>query len=414
MSDEINRVTRTVESRAVNTFRLVDDPPVFLRGEGPWLFDADGQRWLDLVCGSATTALGHGHPAHQAAIAEVLKTGILHTGTRLPSPFRARLYTELQAVLPAHLDTVHLANSGSEAVETALKAAMHATGRHHIIAFEGGYHGRTLGALALTHASHLRAPFEPWSRPWVTFCPYAGSDADAAAALAVLEKRLVAANGSVAAVVVEAVQGVSGVLGPSAVFLRGVEHLCRSQGVILVLDEIWSGLGRSGRMFAFEHAGIEPDLVALGKGLSASLPLSAVAGRGSILKGWAPGAHTSTFMGNPLACAAAAATLRTLREEDLPERAETGIAPAMEAALRPLAEAGTARVVRVVGAQAAINLGSAARVVEVQRRALREARVLVYGGGREGDCVMLLPPLTIGLDTLRDGLEAIARIVAAL
>jgi 4-aminobutyrate aminotransferase-like enzyme len=405
-------ITRSVESTAVNTFRLTSDPPLFVSGDGPWLTDADGRRWLDLVCGSATTALGHGHPAHRAAIAEALETGILHTGTRLPNPFRARLYEELRQVLPAHLDAVHLANSGAEAVETALKAAMRMTGRRHFIAFEGGYHGRTLGALALTHAERLRAPFEPWDRPWATFCPYAGTDIEAPAALDSLEKALAAPGRPAAGVVIEAVQGVSGVIGPSPVFLRGVEALCRAHGALLIVDEIWSGLGRSGRMFAFDHAGLAPDLVALGKGLSASLPLSAVAGRSDILRTWAPGSHTSTFMGNPLACAAAAATLRTLREERLADRAAHDIAPAMRAALAPLR--GHAREVRVVGAQAAVDLGDAARATEVQRRALTEAQLLVYGGGRDGECVMALPPLTIAIDVLLDGLERLARIARAV
>lgn len=414
MTRDPTAVTRALESRAVNTFRLVEDPPVFVRGEGPWLIDGEGQRWLDLVCGSSTTALGHGHTSHKEAIAEALETGILHTGTRLPSPFRARLYSELHSILPPHLDTLHLANSGAEAVETALKAAMHATGRAHFVSFEGGYHGRTLGALALTEAEHLRAPFEPWDRPWVTFCPFAGTDAQAGHALSVLEDRLSSDHATVAAVVIEAVQGVSGVHGPSTTFLTGVEALCRRHGALLILDEIWSGLGRSGRMFAFEAAGIAPDLVTLGKGLSASLPLSAVAGRASILAGWSPGAHTSTFMGNPLACAAAAATLRILREEDLPARAASELAPVMQAALSPLVPTGAAQAVRVVGAQAAIDLGDAAKATEVQRRALTEARVLVYGGGRRSECVMILPPLTIGRQTLQHGLDAVCSIIADL
>lgn len=412
MTSTSNNIIRARESSAVNTFGLVDDPPVFVRGEGPWLIDAAGARWLDLVGGSAVAALGHGHPAHRMAIAEALDTGIMHTGTRLPSPFRARLYTELEQVLPTHLDTVHLANSGAEAIETALKAAMYATGKRHFIAFEGGYHGRTLGALALTHADRLRTPYEPWTRPWVTFCPYADTDAEAAPALAALEDRIAGAGAPVAAVVLEAVQGVSGIRGPSVAFLQGVEALCHAHGALLILDEIWSGLGRSGRMCAFDHAGIAPDLVVLGKGLSASLPLSAVAGRGAILKAWPPGAHTSTFMGNPLACAAAAATLRVLRENDLPARAEAEIAPAMRVSLDPLAANGPARAVRVVGAQAAVDLGDVARSKDVQRRALREERLLVYGGGRDGECVMVLPPLTIEIETLRHGLDRLCRIIA--
>lgn len=387
---------RAVESGAVNTFRLVPDPPVFTGGAGSWLWTADGTRYLDLVCGSATTSLGHGHPAHRAAIIAALDRGILHTGTRLPSTERAQLYDRLSSILPGHLDTVHLANSGSEAIETALKAAMHATGRNHFVSFEGGYHGRTLGALALTHAQGLRAPFAPWAKPWTTFCPYATTRAETPAALASLHSAL--DRTPVAAVVIEAVQGVSGVRAADPSFLRGVEAAARERGALLIIDEIWSGLGRSGGWFAFDGADLSPDLVALGKGLSASLPLSAVAGRHEILKAWSPGAHTSTFMGNPLACAAAVATLDTLRKDNLPDRAAHEIAPALLAGLEGLPG------LRVVGAQAAVPLADKTHATKAQIRALREERLLVYGGGLEGECILLLPALNILLSDLEDAL----------
>lgn len=375
--------TRQSESTASNTFRLTAEPPVFTRGEGPFLFTADGARYVDFVCGSATTSLGHGHPAHLAAIESVLRSGILHTGTRLPSAPRAALYAKLQTHLPSHLSAIHLANSGAEAVETAIKAAMHVTGRRHFIAFEGGYHGRTLGALALTHAEHLRVPFEPWAAPWVSFAPYAATDAQAAAALKALEM-LLGNTPPCAALVIEAVQGVAGVLGPSTVFLQGVQRLAHAHGALLILDEIWSGLGRSGRWFAHELADLEPDLVALGKSLSASLPLSAVAGRPEVLQSWKPGTHTSTFQGNPAACAAAVATLETLESEALAQRAETTLAPMVLEAFKD-------RTVRVVGAQSALELGSPEAAIEVQKQALAEG-ILVYGSGSR---LMLLPPLNI-------------------
>jgi acetylornithine/succinyldiaminopimelate/putrescine aminotransferase len=397
-------LTRSIESTAVNTFRLTPTPPLFVRGEGPFLFTEEGERYVDLVCGSATTLLGHGHPAQTQAISDALASGILHTGTRLPSPYRAALYERLLEILPPHLDAVHLANSGAEAIETCLKAAIFATGRRRFIAFEGGYHGRTLGALALTHSEKLRAPFEPWDRPWVDFAPYASTDAEAPGALAALEA-ILASSGPCAAVVIEAIQGVSGVRGPSAAFLQGVAARAARHGALLIVDEIWSGLGRSGRWFAFEHADLRPDLVALGKGLSASLPLSAAVGRGDLLRCWPPGSHTSTFQGNPLACAAAEATLRTLRDERLVDRAASEIEPWMRTAF------GHLDGVRVVGAQMAIDLGSRERCMEVQRRALEDEQILVYGGGISGEALMILPPLNIWQDVL---LDALARLKALI
>lgn len=394
-------ITRRFESTASNTFRLTDTPPVFVRGAGPYLFTQDDVGYLDLVGGSATSLLGHGHPAHQAAIAKALETGILHTGTRLPSPQRAHLYQMLGTVLPPHLSRIHLANSGAEAIETALKAAIHHTGRRRIIAFEGGYHGRTLGALAVTHAEGLRATFEPWSAPWVAFAPYATCPPEVAPALTVLSDMLAA--GDVAALVIEAVQGVSGVRAADPGFLHGVARLAATHGTLVIADEIWTGFGRAGSWFAFDQSGLTPDLVALGKGLSASLPLSAVAGREEILAGWAPGSHTSTFQGNPLAAAAASATLQTLKTDDLIARVRDTLAPLMRSALEGVPH-------RVVGAQAAIDLGSQAASINVQRRAL-DAGLLVYGGGRQGDCVMLLPPLTIDENVLVEAITTLRELL---
>lgn len=395
-------LTRGIESTAVNTFGLTPTPPVFVRGEGPFLYTERGEKYVDLVCGSATTLLGHGHPAQTRAISEALSSGIMHTGTRLPSPYRAALYGRLRDILPSHLDTIHLANSGAEAIETCLKAAIFASGRRRFVAFEGGYHGRTLGALALTHSEKLRAPFEPWDRPWVDFAPYASTDAEAPAALAALEALLAdAASEPYAAIVLEAVQGVSGVRGPSPIFLKGAGEAAARHGALLIVDEIWSGLGRSGRWFAFQHSDLRPDLVALGKGLSASLPLSAVAGRSDLLRRWPPGTHTSTFQGNPLAAAAAEATLRTLQDERLVYRAASEIEPWMKAAFSDLSG------VRVVGAQMAIDLDTRERCMEVQRRALEDERILVYGGGLSGAVLIILPPLNIPQDVL---LEALARV----
>ncbi|MEM1361253.1 MAG: aspartate aminotransferase family protein [Pseudomonadota bacterium] len=384
--------TRLTESTASNTFRLTSAPPLFTKGEGPFLFTESGRRYVDLACGSATTSLGHGHPAHRAAIEDVLQSGILHTGTRLPSTARAALYMALKKHLPSHLTAIHLANSGAEAVETALKAAMQATDRKHFIAFEGGYHGRTLGALALTHSEPLRTPFEPWATPWVSFAPYAATDAEASRALVVLNALL--AERPCAAVIVEAVQGVAGVRGPSPIFLKGVADLVRSHNALLIVDEIWSGLGRSGRWFAFNFADLVPDLVVLGKGLSASLPLSAVAGRPEILQTWLPGTHTSTFQGNPVACAAAVATLEILEREDLVTRSDQILGPMVRDTFKDRTG------LRVVGAQSALDLGSVESLVATQKRAL-DMGLLLYGSG---ESLMLLPPLNIPEAVFADAL----------
>jgi len=412
-------ITRACESTAGNTFRLVPDPPMFVRGEGPWLLDADGRRYLDLVCGSATTNLGHAHPAHLAALREVFASGILHTGTRLASVFRAELYKRLCGVLPAQLHCFHLANSGAEAMEAAIKAAQFATGRRRLIAFEGGYHGRTIGALSITHSERIRAPFSTLES-LVDFLPYPGTESSAEAGLAALDDRLSALrreNGLPAAIVIEAVQAVSGVIGPNVDFLRGVRDLSSRHDVPLVLDEIWNGFGRTGRWFGFQHAGIEPDMVVMGKGLSAGLPLSGVAAGERFLKAWPPGMHTSTFQGNPAACAMAVATIDVISRDNLLSHVSSVVAPAMETALAALLGLPGIAAVRVAGAQAAIQfhrdgVPDGERSANLQRRLLRED-LLVYGGGRQSDCLMLLPPINLGLEILNPALTRIVEAVSS-
>ncbi len=407
-------LTAAHESTAANTFRLVPDPPVFVRGEGPYLYTADGTAFLDLVCGSATTNLGHGHLAHKVAITEAVETGILHTGTRLPSPFRAALYDRLMGILPPGLTRVQLVNSGAEAVEAAIKAAQFATGRRRLVAFDGGYHGRTLGALSLTSGDRIRAPFHLLTDS-IDILPYpdgAITTDHALAAAAALLKQRAAENDLPALMLVEAVQAVSGLITPDAGFLRGLSALCQQHDVPLALDEIWNGIGRTGRWFGFDAAGITPDIVVMGKGLSGGLPLAAVAAGERFLGHWPPGMHTSTFQGNPLACAMAVATIDTIRAENLLDHV-AGIAADLAGQLLTLVGMHGVSAVRVAGAQAAIAFCDRAgqpdptRSSVLQRRLL-DQQILVYGGGRHGDCIMLVPPLNLSRDLLGNALSRLA------
>jgi 4-aminobutyrate aminotransferase len=411
-------LTRAHESTAANTFRLVPDPPVFERGEGPWLITAGGTRYLDLVCGSATTSLGHAHPAHIAAAQQALATGILHTGTRLPSPFRAALYCRLQAILPPGLTRIQLVNSGAEAVEAAIKAAQFATGRSRLVAFEGGYHGRTLGALSLTSGQRIRAPFRLLDAN-ISTLPYPGPDVTAEQALdaaATLFTSCAEAGDLPALVLVEAVQAVSGLIPAGQTFLQGLSELCRQHDIPLALDEIWNGIGRTGHWFGFAPSEITPDFVIMGKALSGGLPLSAVAAGERFLGAWPAGMHTSTFQGNPVACAMAVATLDTIRNQDLLTHVSHIIAPLLTSALMPLRSLPGVADVRIAGAQAAISFfdeagqPEPARAKALQQTMLKE-HVLVYGGGASGESLMLVPPINIGAETLS---AALATLVSAV
>lgn len=415
------RLTRAHESTASNTFRLVPDPSVFVRGGGPWLYTADGGRYLDLVCGSATTSLGHGHPAHVAAIETALASGILHTGTRLPSPFRAALYDRLQAILPQGLTRIQLLNSGAEAVEAAIKAAQFATGRKRLVAFDGGYHGRTLGALSLTSGARIRGAFSLLETT-VDILPYPGTGGvSAGQALAAAEQLFdarAAASDLPALVLIEAAQAVNGIIGPDPDFLRELQTLCHRHDLPLALDEIWNGIGRTGQWFGFEHAGLSPDLVIMGKALSGGLPLSAVAAGERFLGVWPAGMHTSTFQGNPLACAMATATLDTIRTEGLLAHVRDTIESLLTQALSPLTGQHGVAAVRVLGAQAALafdnegGLPDPERVTALQR-ALLDHRVLAYAGGRDGECLMLVPPINLAADIFSDALTTLVGLIQA-
>ncbi|MXW85674.1 MAG: aspartate aminotransferase family protein [Boseongicola sp. SB0667_bin_21] len=414
--------TRAHESSAANTFRFTTEPPVFLRGDGSWLYDERDRKWLDLVCGSATSNIGHNHPAHIAALQETLATGVLHTGTRLPSPFRAQLYEELVSILPEELSCIQLANSGAEAVEAAIKAAQYATGRTRLIAFEGGYHGRTIGALSLTDGGSIREPFS-LLHELVDFLPYPssrGAEGDEVdACLSRLSDRLeeLRRNDDLpAALVVEAIQGVSGVLSPPGEFLSGIRDLTRRHGIQMVCDEIWCGFGRAGAWFSFESAGVVPDMVTMGKAMSGGLPLSAVAARPEILKAWPHGMHTSTFQGNPLACNMAVATIRTIRGDDLLAHVEHTVEPVLERFLRPLDALERTRGVRVVGAQAAVDImdgnGCPDRATAIRvQGAAHSRRILIYLGGRCGNSLMFVPPINIDGAHLSEGLGETVRLI---
>lgn len=426
--ERIIELTRRHESSAVNTFTISDDPPLFVRGKGPFLFTEDGERYVDLVAGSAVTNLGHGLPAHRDAVERALSQGIYHTGTRLLNVERAELYGELAEILPKSLPRVHFVSAGTEAVETAIKAAQYHTKRRRIFAFEGGYHGRTVGSLSLTHAEALHKTFMTLQEV-VTFIPFPyrfrsetpEEDIDQLAAfcLQTLEDRLREARADEdlpSSIILEAVQGTSGAVQPPPGFLKSVRELATAFDVLLIVDEIWTGFGRTGSWFAFEHDDVQPDLVCISKGLTAGMPLAGVAGREDILGAWPPGTHTSTFQGTPLTCAMARATLAEMKKNDWVAHAAGPVHDMFGQILMGLHSLACVRDTRWIGAAAAIEFQDAeARPSASIRRRIQdrclENRILVYGGGRQKNTLMLLPPINIDPVDLADALEMITGVI---
>ncbi len=350
---------------------------VLSHGDGAWVWDVDGNRYLDLVGGIAVNALGHNHPALVAAVSKQVAEAV-HISNLFTSPAQIALAERLLAITGAPEGSrVFLANSGAEANEAAVKLARR-TGRTGIVAAEGAFHGRTTGALALTHKPAYREPFEPLL-PGVTHVPYGDSDALADAVM-----------GDTSAVVLEPIQGEAGVVVPPAGYLRDARDITRAAGALLILDEIQTGIGRTGSWFAFQEEGILPDAITVAKGLGGGVPVGGLVALGpetaSLL---AAGQHGTTFGGNPLAAAASLAVLDTIERDDLlahATRAGQHLADAVTALGHPLVTEVRGRgLLRAVGLAEPVSVPLAA--------AAREAGFIVNPVAP--DAIRLAPPLVI-------------------
>jgi 4-aminobutyrate aminotransferase len=324
------------DARVVSPSYTRPYPFVMARGEGAVVEDVDGNRFLDCAAGIAVTATGHAHPEVVRAIVEQAQKYLHISGTDFYYELQVSLAEELAAVAPVNGPArSFFGNSGTEAVEAAIKLARYFTGRANVIAFLGSFHGRTLGALSLTSSKTVqRRRFGPLV-PGVYHAPYAycyrcplglAPDRCSAECLGFLEDQILVhlvAPDEVAAIVVEPIQGEGGYIVPPPQFLERLADLARKHDILLIADEVQSGMGRTGRMFACEHYGVKPDIVTVAKGIASGLPLGVATARADVMT-WPPGAHASTFGGNPLSCAAALATIRLLREQLVANAAAVG------------------------------------------------------------------------------------------
>jgi acetylornithine/LysW-gamma-L-lysine aminotransferase len=384
--------TRTFQEReALHSSGVYGKREVTLvRGEGAWVWDDQGRRYLDCTGGYGTANVGHAHPAVARAIAEQA-TRLIACPEMFYNDRRAELLETLAAITPAGLDRFFLCNSGSEANEAALKFARAATRRTGIVATQRGFHGRTLGALSATWEPHYREPFLPLV-PDMRHVPFDRIEAMEAAV-----------GETTAAVILEVVQGEGGVRPASPGYLPAVAALCRDRGALLILDEVQTGFGRTGRMFACEHEGVTPDLLCLAKSMGSGMPIGAVA-LGPRVRDLPVGSHGSTFGGNPLACAAAIATIGVIREEDLPARA----ARAGERLLAGLQAIRSPRVreVRGVGLMLGVELRERVRPSLL---ALQARGVLALVAGL--NTIRLLPTLAISDEQIDMVVEVVAEVL---
>ena len=374
------------------------------RGVGCTVWTTDGREYLDFSSGIAVTSTGHCHPHVVAAIqhqaAQLVHGQVNVYRHALLEPLAAGL----AALAPGAIDTFFFANSGAEATEGAVKLAKQVTGRPNIIVFQGGFHGRTHLTMAMTTSkTSYRAGHAPLPAG-VFVAPYAHHDDEVEPCLAALRLLLASqtAPTETAAMVIEPVLGEGGYVPAHGDFLRGLEVICREHGILLVADEVQTGFGRTGRMFAVEHHGVVPDVVILAKGLGSGFPISAVGAPAALMARWPVGSHGGTYGGNPIGCAAALATIDVLSEpgflEGVRARGEQ-----LTAGLLALAadDAGVGEV-RGPGLMVAASLRDAAtgapdpvRVGRVLAHCLAEGQLILMSAGTWGDAIRFMPPLVV-------------------
>ncbi|GBD23025.1 Acetylornithine aminotransferase [bacterium HR29] len=373
-------------------------PVVLVRGQGTRVWDDQGREYLDFVGGLAVNVLGHAHPAVAEAIRRQAEQ-LIHVSNlyySVPMIELARLLSEVSG-----FERVFFCNSGTEAVEAAIKLARRwgrdtKGGAYEIIAARDSFHGRTLGALAATGNARYQEPFEPLP-PGFLHVPW--NDAEAIRA---------ATTPKTVAVLLEPIQGEGGVNVPSPGYLAEVRRWCDERGLLLILDEIQTGMGRTGSFFAFEQERIRPDVVCLAKGLAGGVPIGAVLARGEVAAHFVPGDHGTTFGGNPLACAAGVATVRTIIEQRLPERAARA-GERLMARLRELEDRlPLVTEVRGRGLMAAVQLARDA-AAEVTARCLE--RGLLVNAVRP-NAIRLLPPLIVTDEEIDRACEILAAALA--
>ena len=360
-----------------------------VRGEGSWLYEEDGSRWLDCYGGHAVSSTGHCHPHVVTAIQDQASQLIFYS-MAIALPQRVKLATELAARCPGDLSKVFFCNSGAEANENALHIARKATGRSEVVSVTGGWHGRTLGAVSVTDGAKYQAPAVragvPLSRK-VAFNDPSAFEA--------------AMGPTVAAVIIEPVQGLSGAKDCTPEFLKAARTACDTHGAVLIFDEIQCGVGRTGKFTAAESYGVTPDIITLAKGLASGLPIGATIITSTLAAKLESGDLGSTFGGGPVPCAAALATLEVLDREDV-------LANVRKVSSHLVSRLQALGARHVFGRGLLLGLDFGRPAAEIQK-ALWETRILVGTSG-DPNVVRLLPPLTLSMneaELLLDGLQAV-------
>jgi 4-aminobutyrate aminotransferase-like enzyme len=403
-SRELNALVSQFEAPGV-TYIAGDYPIAWTSAHGALVTDADGNRYLDLTGAFSVAALGHTNDAVTGAITAQAQRLVHGMGDVHPTDVKARLLERLAAIAPGNCSKTYFGSNGADAIEFALKTALLATGRPRVLSYEGAYHGLSLGALPVGGIARFREPFAPLVDDRATFIPFPGPRDALAYALATARAAL-AGDAQIGAVVLEPIQGRGGVIVPPAGFLRGIRALCDEFRCVMILDEIYTGYGRTGTMFACEREAVVPDILCIGKAIAGGVPFSAAIGRPSVIDAWprstGEALHTATFLGNPLACAAALAVLDEFERGAI----VAGVArrdPWLRYRLTPLRRHATVTDVRGIGMLWAVEFANAGIANRIVHAGLQRGLILLQSGV-DGTSITLAPPLNIEDDQLERGI----------
>jgi 4-aminobutyrate aminotransferase len=395
------------------------------RGEGCYIYDIEGNRYLDFTSGIGVTNTGHCHPRVVEAIREQA-TKLLHGQANIVMhrPL-LELIEELKTTLPEHLDGFFFSNSGAEAVEGSVKLARAATGRPNVIVFQGSFHGRTIGTMSLTTSKTIyRAGYQPLM-PGVFVAPYPyayryGWEPEVTVEWCLDEMRYLlltqTAPAETAAMLVEPVLGEGGYVPPPKGFLRGLRKICDEHGILLIIDEVQTGFGRTGKWFGYEHYDVQPDILTIAKGVASGLPLSGVIASLELMEKWIPGSHGSTFGGNAIACAAARATIQTIREEGLLENARDRGEQFMDGLNKIREQNPGIGDVRGLGLMIGVEFtDSTGRPNKQAAKAVvqdcLEEKLLILTCGPWDNTIRFIPPLIVSPEQIEEGLSIFEKAV---
>ncbi|CDQ40479.1 MULTISPECIES: aspartate aminotransferase family protein [Virgibacillus] len=401
------------------------------KAEGCYYYGTDGKQYLDFTSGIAVENVGHRHPKVVQAIKDSTDHLVHGPSGVIIYESILKLAEELQEIMPGNLDNFFFSNSGTEAIEGGLKLAKHVTKRPYIISFTGNFHGRSIGSLSVSTSKSKYRKFQQPS--WLTYqLPYAlpedcPSDEDPDTFFAAkLEKDVTSLfkhqvdPEEVACMILEPVMGEGGYIIPPKSWLKKVREICDRHGILLIFDEVQTGFGRTGNWFAAQSFGVTPDIMAIAKGIAAGLPLSATVASKELMEQWPLGSHGTTFGGNPIACAAARASLSVIKEENLLENASEMGSYALTRLTEMKQRYDVIHEVRGIGLMLGIELRDPVNgkpdgeaVMNVLNSCL-EAGVLFYLCGNEGEVIRMIPPLTITKEQIDQGLNVLDNVLARL